>query len=140
MLQPFMLVHILGAVFMGFYAIAPILAKRLKTSSPSVQEGIISSMAVANRIGQIMLIVQLLTGGYLMSQGEYSVLWMVLVTVIFVAIGAFSGIMGSALKKSLLAAKGNKTDHAALNKVSMFSILSFVFYIVIIVLMVYNKI
>lgn len=140
MWQPFMLVHILGAVFMGFYGIAPFLAGRLKTSAPAVQEGMITSMSFANRIGQIMLVIQLLTGGYLMSLGEYSVLWMILITVVFLAIGAFSGIMGSALKKSLLAAKGDKTDGAALDKVKMFSMLSFVFYIVIIALMVYNNI
>lgn len=141
MWQALMLVHILGAVFMGFYGIAPFLAGRLKASSPAVQEGVISNMSFANRIGQVMLIVQFLTGGYMLSQGnEYSVLWMVLSIVVFLAIGAFSGMMGSALKKSLLSAKGDKSHAGALDKVKTFSTMAFVSYMVIIVLMVYNNI
>ncbi|MGZ9583225.1 hypothetical protein [Paenibacillus marinisediminis] len=141
MWQAFMLVHILGAVMMGFYAIAPFMTGKLKTSSPAVQEGVLSTMSQANRIGQIALVVQLLTGGYLMSSGEsYSVLWMMLIVIVFVIVGAFSGMMGSAIQKGLTSAKGNRTDNAALDKVKLFSSLAFVSYIVIIVLMVYNQI
>lgn len=139
MWNAFMLVHILGAVLMGFYGIAPFFASKLKTSSAPVQEGVLSTMAIANRIGQAMLVVQLLTGGYIMSQTDKSVLWMILTTVVFLAIGAFSGIMGKAIKTSMVAAKGNRTDAAALDKVKLFSILSFVAFIVIVVLMVYNE-
>ena len=134
------LVHILGAIMMGFYGVAPFIANRLKTSSVATQEGILSSMSIANRIGQVMLIVQFLSGGYLMTFGDYSVLWMVLVVVVFLLIGAFSGMMGSALKKSLTAAIGNKKDEVSLDKVKLFSIMTFIAYIVIVVLMVYSNI
>lgn len=140
MWSAFMLVHILGAVLMGFYGLAPFIAGKLKVAKPAAQEGVLSSMITGNRIAQFMLIVNFLTGGYLMTMGEYSVLWMILVTLLFLAIAALSGIMGKGMKRALAAAKGEQTDRASLDKTTMFSSIIFILYVVMIVLMVYNKI
>ncbi|WP_411829132.1 hypothetical protein [Paenibacillus apiarius] len=92
----------------------------------------------ANRIAQYFLIVQFITGGYLMSKGSYSVLWMVLTTVVFLAIAAFSGIMGKQLKAALQAVKSGQANQAAAGKISSFSFLIFVLFIVMILLMVFS--
>ncbi|MCG7405896.1 hypothetical protein MH117_00560 [Paenibacillus sp. ACRRX] len=138
MWQPFMLVHILGAVLMGFYALAPFVAGKLKTVSAAGQEGVLTSMITANRIAQFMLIVNFITGGYLMSQGKYSYVWMGIVTLLFLAIAAFSGIMGKKMKLALQSVKNNQSNKAALDKITTFSTLIFVMFIVMVVLMVYN--
>lgn len=138
MYSAFNLLHILGAVFMGFYAIVPFIVGKMKTVSGPGQEGLLVGIVTANRIAQYFLIVQFITGGYLMSKAPYSVLWMVLTTVVFLAIAAFSGIMGKQLKAALQAVKSGQANQAAAGKISSFSFLIFVLFIVMILLMVFS--
>jgi len=138
MYSAFSLLHILGAVAMGFYAIVPFIVGKLNKLSTAGQEGLLVGVGTANRLGQYFLIVQFITGGYLMSQAKYSVFWMVSTTVVFLAIAAFSGIMGKQIKLAVQSAKSGKADAAATGKVRTFSTLIFVLFIVIVLLMVYS--
>lgn len=75
---------------MGFYLILPffLTATFLQKSSA------LQLLYRVNFIIQWILVAQLLTGGYLYSQGTYSMLWTVLMIIIFLGIGAFGGMFG----------------------------------------------
>ncbi|WP_322903431.1 hypothetical protein [Paenibacillus campi] len=93
--------HILGALSTGFYILLPFIAAKLPSWDGQSQSGAISIIRVLNRIAQFGLIVQLLTGGYLMTKGTYSIAWMVIVVVLLLAIAALGGIMGKPLRLAL---------------------------------------
>ncbi|WP_411345829.1 hypothetical protein ACE3MZ_07495 [Paenibacillus sp. WLX1005] len=93
--------HILGALSTGFYLLLPFIASKLASWDGSSQSGAIHIIRVLNRIAQFGLIVQLLTGGYLMTKGDYSIAWMTIVVVLLLAIAALGGIMGKPLRLAL---------------------------------------
>ncbi|UHA72443.1 hypothetical protein [Paenibacillus sp. 481] len=134
----FSLLHIFGAVVTGFYAIVPFILSKVNKVTPAGQEGVLLSVFTANRIAQYFLIVQFITGGYLMTKSNYTPLWMALTTILLLAIGALSGIMGKNLKRAMEAAKAGQPDAALLKKLSTFSFIIFVLFIVMIVLMVFS--
>ncbi len=88
--------HVLGAVAMGFYLLAPLIVSQLNKLEGEAKKGILSVMRSLNTYAQYGLVLELLTGIYLFAQDDYSVLWIVLTSVLFVLIGAFGGMMGSA--------------------------------------------
>jgi uncharacterized membrane protein len=136
--------HILGAVGMGFYLVFPVLAARISSLNKQAQEGYVQALVTANRFGQFLLIVQFLTGGYLIGKYKDSYnltpAWMALSVVLLIIAGAFSGMLGGPLKRI---AKGTQTG-AGIDKdaakVRLFSILLTVVLIAIVILMVYPEI
>lgn len=136
MLKIMLFLHVLGAVGMGIYAVLPFVAGRFKQLSGAAQEGLASGLVTAGRIGQYALVLQLLTGGYLVSQaGEYTVGWMVTSIVIFLAIAALSGIVQGPLKRIARAAANGENASAAISKVQTLSTIIFVLFLIIIWLM-----
>jgi uncharacterized membrane protein len=134
--QFIVLLHVLGAVGMGFYLVLPFIAGRLAVAGGGASAGLAQGLKTANRIGQVLLIVQFLTGGYLMSQIEgFQAGWMIAVLVLLVAIGAFSGIIGKPLS-NLGAGTGDAAK--SLGKVKTFSWLLFIAMILMIICMVYQ--
>ena len=127
--------HIVGAVAMGIYAILPFVVGRFKKVSGAAQEGLASGLVGAGRIGQYGLVLQLLTGGYLISQSEYTVGWMIVVLVIFLAMGALSGIMQKPLKTIASSAAAGQDASSSIAKVRTLSVITFVLFLVIIWLM-----
>ncbi|EXX92477.1 hypothetical protein BG52_12765, partial [Paenibacillus darwinianus] len=91
-MEKFMLfLHAIGAVGGGFYVLLPFLVGRTTKLAGEGQAGLADGLALANRFAQYFLILQLLTGGYLMTFADYSVLWMVLSIGLFLAIAALGG-------------------------------------------------
>ena len=80
---------------------------------------------------------QLLTGGYLMSKGEYAVIWMILVTVLFLAIAALGGIVSKPLKQIAAVHSNRKSASSHIAKARVLSIIILVIYLVIIYFMKY---
>lgn len=129
--------HVVGAVGMGVYALMPFLVGLFRKLSGAAQEGLASGLVTAGRIGQFALLVQLLTGGYLISGlgADYTVGWMVFILVLFVAIGALSGIIQRPLRQIAEAAKQGKDASDSINRVRTLSSLLFVLFIAILWLM-----
>ncbi|CAI6045152.1 DUF2269 family protein [Cohnella sp. JJ-181] len=127
--------HIVGAIGMGIYAILPFLAKRFRQLSTPAQEGLASGLVTAGRIGQYSLVLQLLTGGYLISQSEYEVSWMVTVIVLFVALGALSGIVQAPLKRIVAAASGGQDASGNISRVQTLSFIILILFLVVVWLM-----
>jgi hypothetical protein len=100
-------IHVLGALMVGFYLIMPIVTLTMRGLTAPVQLGFARGMRKLNTIAQWLLIVQFLTGGYLIGLVKgFSVPWMVSVVVVFVLLGAASGMLGVSFKRIVKSAEG----------------------------------
>jgi hypothetical protein len=138
MLKVMLFLHIVGAVGMGVYAIMPFVVGKFKQLSGTAQEGLASGLITGGRLGQYALVLQLLTGGYLISNSEmpdYSVAWMVTIIVIFVALGALSGIVQGPLKRIAAASVNGENASSSISRVQTLSAIIFILFLVIIWLM-----
>jgi uncharacterized membrane protein len=134
--------HILGAVGMGFYLVFPMLTARISALNKQAQEGYVQALVTANRFGQILLIVQLLTGGYLIGKYKDSLspAWMAVAVVLVILAGAFSGMVGGPLKRIAKGTQTGANTDKDVSKIKSFSVLLTVVLIAIVVLMVYPEI
>lgn len=138
MLTAMLFLHIVGAVGMGIYAIMPFVVGKFKQLSGSAQEGLASGLVSAGRIGQYALVLQLLTGGYLISNsdaGDYTVAWIITTIVIFIAIGALTGIIQAPLKRIAAASAKGENASSSIARVQMLSAITFILFLAIIWIM-----
>ncbi|MDR9856435.1 hypothetical protein RJP21_22795 [Paenibacillus sp. VCA1] len=133
-------IHIIGAAALGFYLILPFAIGKAAKLSLAAQEGSATAIRSLNTFAQIALIIQLLTGGYLMSQGKYSVPWMIVVVILFLAIGAISGMMGKPLRLAVDGIKNNRDISVETGKIRTLSALLAICVLVMLFFMVYNHI
>lgn len=134
-----MFLHMIGTLALGFYLILPIILTSTAKLSDSAKEGTMSAISGFNRFAQYGLIVQLLTGGYMMTKGEYSVAWMILITVLLLAMFALSGIMGKPLRLAAAGLREKRDVSSELGKVRTLSLLLTVCLLVMVFFMVYNQ-
>lgn len=135
MINAMWFLHLLGAIGMGFYIVLPFMLGRASKLAGAGQAGLAEGLNIGNRIAQYFLVLQLLTGGYMMSKGDYSVAWMVIVTVVFLAIGAIGGIMAKPLKGIVKAIGQDQSASALIGKARVMSVIVLVLYLVIIYFM-----
>jgi hypothetical protein len=128
--------HVLGAGGLGYYLILPFLVGRASRLAGTGQQGLAEGLLAGNRIAQYFLILQFLTGGYLISKPIYSVLWMVPVVVLFLAIAALGGIQTKPLKRIVSQIQAGQSATAEIGKVRTFSFILLLLYVVILYLMV----
>ncbi|MGO4539850.1 hypothetical protein [Paenibacillus sp. 2TAB19] len=128
-------IHLLGAIGMGFYIVLPIMLGRATKLAGAGQEGLADGLLSANRIAQYFLVIQLLTGGYMMSQGDYAVVWMIIITLLFLGIAAIGGIVTKPLKLIVSSIQEGKSATAHIQKARVLSLIVLVLYIVIIYFM-----
>lgn len=133
-------VHILGALSVGFYLLLPFIVSKMSSLSLPAQEGSAASIRSFNVFAQIGLLVQFLTGGYLMTKGDYSAVWMTVVVVLLVALFAISGMMSKPLKLAIANIKEKKDISAHLGKLRTMSALLAVCLLVMVFFMVYTDI
>ncbi|WP_025716683.1 hypothetical protein [Paenibacillus sp. 1-18] len=132
--------HMIGTLALGFYLVLPFLVGKIGSLSPAAQEGMVSAVQLLNRIAQFALIILLVSGIFLTIGGPYSVAWIVIVLVLFLAISAIGGIMGKPLRLALEALRNNQPINGYIGKMRTFSTLLAVFLILITFLMVYSHI
>lgn len=125
--------HLLGSIVMGFYLLLPFVVGKVARISGDTRKGYLSALKLINTIAQFVLIVQFLTGGYLMSHGDYSVAWMVATTVLIILIGAFSGMLGRPMKRIINASVDSSSSDV--NRIRLFSILVAISYLLIVIIM-----
>lgn len=140
MFKAMLFVHIIGALAFGFYLVLPFVFAKVNKLSLPAQEGTVSVVSSLNRYAQIGLIIQLLTGGYMVGKGNFSVTWMVVVVVLFLIIGALSGMMGKPLRTAVQSLKQNNNVQSQLGKLRTLSTVMSIAVIVISFFMVYSKI
>ncbi|MFD2876579.1 hypothetical protein ACFTAO_12425 [Paenibacillus rhizoplanae] len=93
-----------------------------------------SAIGGFNRFAQYGLVIQLLTGGYMMTKGEYSVPWMIIVTVLLLAMFAFGGIMTKPLRLAAAGMRENRDVSAETAKIRTMSLLLMVSLVIMIFL------
>ncbi|GIP27842.1 hypothetical protein J23TS9_29720 [Paenibacillus sp. J23TS9] len=133
-------IHILGAAALGFYLILPFVVGKVTKLSLPAQEGSAAAIRSLNTYAQIALVIQLLTGGYLMSKGDYSVPWMIVIVILFLAIGAISGIMGKPLRLAMDGVKNKRDISVETGKIRTLSALLAICVLVMLFFMVYRDI
>jgi hypothetical protein len=137
--QFLLFLHILGGVGMGFYLLLPILCLSLESIHGAERAGYIRSLRSANHYAGLLLFAQLITGGYLISQGKYAVGWMIAVLVLFLSMGPLTGIIRKQLRTAV---KNFDTGHdtdieiSKIRKLSLFPCLAM---IALLILMVYPQ-
>ncbi|SDX19404.1 hypothetical protein [Paenibacillus sp. CF384] len=129
--------HVLGAAGMGFYLVLPLMVGRASKLDGAGQAGLAEGLVSANRIAQYFLVLQLLTGGYLMSQSDYKVIWMIIVTLLFLAIAALGGIVTKPLKRIAAEIQSGQSATAHIGKARVLSLIILVIYLVILYFMKY---
>ncbi|MNP47349.1 hypothetical protein D3C76_1413990 [compost metagenome] len=112
----------------------------MSTLSLAAKEGSAVAIRSFNVLAQVGLLIQFITGGYLMSQGDYSVAWMIVVVVLIVALFAISGMMSKPLKQAIASIKNNKDISVETSKLRMMSSLVAVCLLVMVFFMVYSDI
>ncbi|OXM15305.1 hypothetical protein [Paenibacillus herberti] len=129
--------HVLGAGGLGFYLILPFLVGRASRLAGVGQQGLAEGLITGNRVAQYFLIVQFITGGYLITAaGEYTVVWMVISILLFLAIAALGGIQTKPLKGIVSQIQAGQSAAASIAKVRMFSFILLALYVIIMYLMV----
>jgi len=132
--------HVLGSLAVGFYLLLPFVAGKLAGLNPQAQVGYAKGIFGLNRIGQWLLIVQFLTGGYLISSAGVSVRWMIVVIVLFVALGAMSGMIAGPLKRIIAhGGEGKAAAREDASKLSTFSTIASILVLALLVLMYYEN-
>ncbi|RXZ84649.1 hypothetical protein EBB07_01115 [Paenibacillaceae bacterium] len=129
--------HVIGSAGLGFYVLLPFLVSRATQLSGSGQEGLADGLLNGNRIAQYFLVLQLLTGGYLISKASYTVMWMVLVLLLFLAMSAVAGIMAKPMKRIVASLQAGQSATAHIKRTQTMSIIVLVLYGAIIYLMKY---
>ncbi|GGG20828.1 hypothetical protein [Paenibacillus abyssi] len=129
--------HVIGAIGMGFYLVLPFLLGRASRLAGSGQEGLAEGLINGNRIAQYFLILQFLTGGYLISQNDYTVVWIVLVILLFLAIAALAGIMTKPLKRIVASIQAGQSATSHIKKAQTMSFIILLLFLITIYLMKY---
>lgn len=135
----FRFIHVLGAIAVGYYIIMPFLLSGIGKIAANQQGGYVKVLHIANRVGQYILILQFITGGYLISKAPYTIPWMVIVIVVFVLLAALAGMMGKPLKRIIEAADTNSGSDVQplISRLTLFSTLICVCFIILVVLMAF---
>lgn len=129
-MQFIIFLHVFSAVGLGYFLLFPFLTSRLASAS-DIRAGLAAGLAFFNRIGQYVLIVAFLTGGYLVSKYNLSVPWMVSSVVLVLVMFAMTGMMGKPLK-----AIAGGDNNAPVKKIQLFGAINAIALLLIIILMV----
>ncbi len=129
--------HVIGAVGLGFYLISPLLLGRIDRMTGAVLENYLSGLHATGRAMQFLLIVQLLTGGYLMSKLPYTTMWIILTSVFFLVVAAITGMLNGKMKKAAKELQGGGTGESYLKSIKSFGYISAVSMLIILYLMMY---
>ncbi|UQZ35933.1 hypothetical protein C2I18_21765 [Paenibacillus sp. PK3_47] len=132
--------HMIGTLALGFYLVLPFVLGRVEKLSVPAREGTLNAIGGFNRFAQYGLVIQLLTGGYMMSQGEYSVPWMIVVVVLLLAMFALGGIIGKPLRLAAAGMRENRDVSAETGKIRTLSALLMVALVLMVFFMVYSDI
>jgi hypothetical protein len=130
----FIYLHVLAAIMMGVYLMFPFLSMRITAMSGAAQVGFLNVLYATNRSGQMSLVIALLSGGYLVGKGGYSVPWMIVAVVLFLALGGLTGVLGSAMRKAISDPNGSSVA-ANIGKIKSISVICGVVFFAIVTIM-----
>lgn len=127
--QAFYIVHVLSALALIFYILLPFLAGGAANRSTAV------GLNRMNRIGQYVLVLAFLTGGYMVSKAEYSTFWIVLAIVLVLVMFAMTGMASKPFKRLI----AGESDGAALRKLRTYTLIAGISYVLLLGMMLGPK-
>lgn len=133
----FIFLHVLGAIGLGFYLILPILLRNITKLSGQALESYLAGIFGTSRIAQYLLVIQLLTGGYLMAKNDYTVAWIISSIGFFLVAAAISGIMNKSIKTTIKEIQAGGSGVAQLSSIRLFSIIVSIAMLIVIYFMMY---
>ncbi len=133
----FVFLHVLGAIGLGYYLILPLLMRNITKLTGQALESYLTGLFGTSRIAQYLLVIQLLTGGYMMSMNDYTVAWMISSIGFFLVAAAISGIMNKAMKTTIKDIKAGGSGEAQLSSIRLFSIIVSISMLIVIYFMMY---
>lgn len=136
----FFLLHMIGTLALGFYLVLPFILSRAEKLSVPAREGTLSAVGGFNRFAQYGLVIQLLTGGYMMTKGDYSVPWMIVVVLLLLAMFTLGGIISKPLRLAAVGMRENRDVSSETGKIRTLSALLAVALVVMVFFMVYRHI
>lgn len=131
--------HLAGSIAMGYYLLLPFLLRRLGSFSGETQAGYIGGLYKINRISQYLLVLQFITGGYLLSKGDYSPVWTSAVLFLFLLVSAMAGMMGRPMKRLQQRHTDGKGEGSDISKVRIYGTLAGISYFILVVLMAFPE-
>lgn len=123
------IIHVLCALALIFYILLPFLAGGAANRSTAI------ALSRGNRIGQYVLVLAFLTGGYMVSKADYSVLWMVLAVVFVLVMFAMTGMASKPFKRLI----AGETGGDAMRKLRTFTLISGISYVLLLAMMLGPK-
>ncbi|GIQ69848.1 hypothetical protein DUZ99_07300 [Xylanibacillus composti] len=97
MYQASYFIHVLSAIVTLFYLLLPFLITSGLRAEGN-RNKTFGFLVTGNRIGQYVLILVFLSGGYMSSKAGVSIAWTIVATVLILAMFAMTGIMSKPLK------------------------------------------
>ena len=137
MFQFIIFLHVLGAVGLGFYLILPFLLRNISKLSGQALESYIRMIYGTSRIAQYLLVLQLLTGGYLMSKNNYSLAWIISAIGFFLVVAAISGIMNKSMKTMTKDIGSGGTGEAQISTIKVYGVIISISMLIVIYFMMY---
>src|SRR5690554_1003553 len=137
MYKTFIFLHVLGAIGLGYYLILPFLTRNITKLSGQALESYLKGLFGTSRIAQYLLVIQLLTGGYMMSQNDYTVAWMISSIGFFLVAAAISGIMNKSMKTTIKDIQDGGSGEAQLSSIRLFSYIVSISMLIVIYFMMY---
>lgn len=137
MYQFIVFLHVLGAVGLGYYLVLPFLMRNITRISGQALENYLSGLHRTSRIAQYLLILQLLTGGYMMSKASYTAAWMISAIGFFLVAAAISGIMNKGMKTIIKDIQAGGSGAGHIGSVRIFSVIVSLSMLVIVYFMMY---
>lgn len=129
MYQVMYVIHVLSALALIFYILLPFLAGGAANRSTAI------ALSRSNRIGQYVLILAFLSGGYMVGKGGYPIWWMVAAVVLVLVMFAMTGMASKPFKKLI----AGDTAGGSLRKLRIFTLVAGVSYVLLLGLMLGPK-
>jgi hypothetical protein len=129
--------HVISATLLGIYLVLPLIWGNANNLLADAQYSYISLLHVLNRVGQFAIILSFLTGGYMIGKPEGTGLQLLISgTVLILVIGALTGIIGSRMKKMMIANKSGKLIIKEISRLKVILWINMIFVLVAIYMMV----
>lgn len=133
-------IHLLGAITVGYYVMFPLFLMRIIKMDHAARSGYVNGIYVANRIGQYILILQFVTGGYLIWKNNYSLTWIITVITVFTLLAAFAGLMGKPMRMLMHEERGAEDVRKIVHRLQYYSVFICLCFIILVILMKFTTI
>ncbi|MFB5192426.1 hypothetical protein [Alicyclobacillus fastidiosus] len=130
-------IHILGAISMGFYLFLPFMVTKMTALPKPSQAGYVRALYHVNKVSLYIIILQLLTGGYLISVANVPATWSVVVILLLVVVGGLISMAGAKMKRIIHELEEGRDAKAEAGKVRTFAYLTFIALLLMVLFMVF---